>query len=205
VAQDQACAEDDRPWEPATRGVPPADSLDGDQGGIRHSLYSHRPCERRWALCRRATGISHARRPWLPCYWVLLAGEVVLLWGWLAYRWIWPLQMALPVSAFAMVALATGIGAGMVHVLFVWPVVQLVISWIKRKGVIRILAGLGVVAVLGSGPFGCAVVPLIPGAAGVFYGTYKETETLLSGKKTSEHTAERTPSTTKGDSPQETP
>jgi hypothetical protein len=52
----------------------------------------------------------------------------------------------------------------------------------KRKGVMKLLAALLLVAVLGSSMSGCAVVPLIPGAEGVFYGAAKETETYLSGK-----------------------
>jgi hypothetical protein len=67
-----------------------------------------------------------------------------------------------------------------------------------RKGVVKVIVRL--VMVIGVASIcGCAVVPLIPGAAGVFYGAAKETEAYRSGKK-----AETKPSTAEGDQPQET-
>jgi hypothetical protein len=68
----------------------------------------------------------------------------------------------------------------------------------KRKGVMKLLAALLLVAVLGSSMSGCAVVPLIPGAAGVFYGAAKETETYLSGKGEEKEGSETKAPTTEG-------
>ena len=62
-------------------------------------------------------------------------------------------------------------------------IVPWVEAWLQRKGVMKSLAVVVVLACLGSGTSGCVVIPLLPGAAGVAYGAYKETSTWLSSAK----------------------
>jgi hypothetical protein len=60
---------------------------------------------------------SRASRAWL-------AAAILVVWGWLVYRWVFALGMGIPWWGLALVLVSVGVGILLAHVLWIDPIAR---------------------------------------------------------------------------------